>query len=245
MESDSPPPSPLPPYDSDPEGEESDTESVASVNQHNINWKRGSKLLQNVEITFSSPLSCPPVDRTVVIGMGPREVFTMTAIKLDPRFPNQRESVRIRRSFMYRPYILFIHLLQDRKAAQGIDRLESGIPSMTLNNIEGYLRYLRSTAGDNMAVREKLLRFYEDWWFLKKSWDMKKAQIACYDYGIMAILRMVDGRKGNESRLHPADVSAIFAIGLGSFDSQTGLASKHSAFEKRFVIRVSTCTLCL
>ena len=68
---------------------------------------------------------------------------------------------------------------------------------------------------------------------------MRKAQTASYDYAIKALLRLADGRSANESRPRNANVNVVYAIGLGSFDSQTGLASKHSALQKRFIIRVS------
>ncbi|KAG0006506.1 hypothetical protein BGZ65_007253 [Modicella reniformis] len=56
------------------QGDSDDSESSGSevsVTQTNINWKRGSRLLPNVEVTFATPSSCPPVGNTVVVGMDP------------------------------------------------------------------------------------------------------------------------------------------------------------------------------
>ncbi|KAF9288572.1 hypothetical protein BGZ68_010950 [Mortierella alpina] len=199
-----------------------------------INWKRASKMLQNVEVAYEHAEVCPPADQTVVIGMDPGEVVTMTATRLDPTRPSNRASVKVTRSFLYRPYILFRRLLEGRKRAQGIDLLESLIPSFSRDGIHRYLDYMSQD-----GVRDQLLDFYLCPWFLRKSWDCRKAQLAAYDYGIKAILRLVDDPAVHEARRREVwEPQVVFAIGLGSFDSQTGLSSKHSQFEKRFISRV-------
>jgi hypothetical protein len=203
-----------------------------------INWKRGSKLLPNVEVTYNANTFCPPVGSTAVIGVDPGEVFTMTATKVDPA-NNVRESIRISRTFLYQPYLMFRTLLEEAKEAAGIDAIESDIPPMMLTKMDAYLQYMSSTAQDpnNAAVttvRQKLLLFYHGKWFAKKSWDMRKAQKACYDYGIKAMLRLAGGNESTKV----ANPNSIFGIGLGSFNTRTGLATKHSALERRFVIRV-------
>ncbi|KAG0304098.1 hypothetical protein BGZ99_002505, partial [Dissophora globulifera] len=80
-------------------------------------------------------------------------------------------------------------------------------------------------------VGQKSLRFYYDSWFVKKSWEVKKAQKACYDYSIKAMLRLVGG---NEST-RVVNLNVIFCIGLGSFNTRTDLLTKHGELERRFV----------
>ncbi|KAI1286575.1 hypothetical protein EDD11_000230, partial [Mortierella claussenii] len=58
-----------------------------------INWKRGSKMLQNLEVTFADPQQSPPFDSTVVVGVDPGEVNTVTATKIDPARAHERHSV--------------------------------------------------------------------------------------------------------------------------------------------------------
>jgi hypothetical protein len=84
-------------------------------------------------------------------------------------------------------------MLQEKKTQGGVDIIESKMPSMTLGGVTKYLDYLNEN--DN---RSRLHALYHSSWYLRKSWDMKKAQTACYDYGIKAILRLVDGKSGNE-----------------------------------------------
>ncbi|KAF9976836.1 hypothetical protein BGZ75_000149, partial [Mortierella antarctica] len=88
---------------------------------------------------------------------------------------------------------MFRRRLEERKAEAGIDVVESKLPAMSLHSMEQYLQYL-----DQDGNRAKLVAFYHDPWFLKKSWDMKKAQVASMDYGIKALLSLVDDHKGSE-----------------------------------------------
>ncbi|KAF9950545.1 hypothetical protein BGZ65_006554 [Modicella reniformis] len=67
--------------------------------------------------------------------------------------------------------------------------------------------------------------FYGDILFRRKSWDLSKAQQATYDYGTKAIL---DLEGGNEGRPKDNNLLVVFAIGLGSFNTRTGLPAKHS-----------------
>jgi len=128
---------------------------------------------------------------------------------------------------------MFRGLLQQRKAAQGIDIIESKIPSMTMAGMLIYLGYLRDGA------REALFNFYLSPWYLRKSWDMRKAQLAAYDYAIKGIMNLADQKSVNEGQRKAANgANVVFAIGLGSFNTQTGLPSKHGELERRFIIKV-------
>lgn len=118
-------------------------------------------MLRNVEKEFAD--GAGPL-RPTIIGIDPGEVYIMTATKLNPYDNTTRESIRVRRSFLYRPYLLYRHLLRDRKAANEIDFFESNIPPMTINSIGTRLNYLESVTQDGVSVRETLLRFYEHKW---------------------------------------------------------------------------------
>ncbi|KAF9270909.1 hypothetical protein BGZ68_004635, partial [Mortierella alpina] len=114
-----------------------------SVSADAINWKRGSKILTNIETVFVKPEDCPDVSETIIVGIDPGEIKTASATRIGPVNDTTRASVDINRSFLYRPYTKFRQLLQERKAATGIDTLESRMPSMTLQGIGDYLQYLR------------------------------------------------------------------------------------------------------
>ncbi|KAG0198930.1 hypothetical protein BGX31_004435, partial [Mortierella sp. GBA43] len=45
-----------------------DTQEVTTSDLCHINWKRGSDLLPNVEVTFDKKENCPPADKTIVVG---------------------------------------------------------------------------------------------------------------------------------------------------------------------------------
>ncbi len=82
-------------------------------------------------------------------------------------------------------------------------------------------------------------------WFLlvrlvsPQSWDCRKAELAAHDYGVKAIWNLVDHLGVHEATRRGArEPHVVFAIGLGPFDTPTGLSCKHSQFEKRLVPRV-------
>ncbi|CAO3565455.1 unnamed protein product [Mortierella alpina] len=225
-----------------------------------INWLRSSKMLKNVGLLYTNQGNSPNPDSTTVIGMDPGEVCTMTATRIGPKdgataspaagpssstaTPTtawqgldspKRACVVVRRSFLYKPYTMFRGLLQQRKADQGIDVIESKIPSMTMAGMLIYLNCLRDGA------REALFNFYLSPWYLRKSWDMRKAQLAAYDYAIKAIMNLADQKSVNEGQRKAANgANVVFAIGLGSFNTQTGLPSKHGDLERRFIIKVKS-----
>lgn len=86
---------------------------------------------------------------------------------------------------------------------------------------------------------DRILDFY--WgapWYLKKKWEAAKARTACLDYAIKAFLRLAGGSEGRKRTAH--DRPVVMCLGLGSFDSQSGLPSKHSVLERKLVIKVWT-----
>lgn len=195
-----------------------------------INWKRGSDLLPNVEVTFDRKKSCPPADKTIVIGCDPGIKNALTFSKLDPTQPHQRESFEVTSSFLNLPITNHRHLLQRRKTEQGVTELESQLPAFRRDSIEEHFRYLQeSPNGDAESRLSHLQRFYEHRWHLKKGWDLKKAQTATYDYVVQRLLKMMRGQQ---------DQQAVLSVGLGSFTSRTGMPSKHTAILKHVVTRV-------
>ncbi|KAI7819725.1 hypothetical protein BC939DRAFT_251896 [Gamsiella multidivaricata] len=203
------------------------------VTRNAINWKRGSKILENVEVRLNSPGTCPPGD-TVVIGIDPGEVYTMTATRVDPALPTKRESSRIRRAFLHRPYMLFKRLPEKQKAAARIDVLEARLPAFTVEKIEEYLAYLEAPGTDGTAAtttRVRIFDIYHSQWMLRKRWDLQKAQQATYDYAVAVLLDLAVSKDFVGQLLSSQDgVKVVFAIGLGSFNSP----------EKKFVGKAKT-----
>ncbi|ORZ22893.1 hypothetical protein BCR41DRAFT_349856, partial [Lobosporangium transversale] len=87
----------------------------------NIYWKRSSKLLENVELTFNEPGRCSSTNTTTVVGCDPDIVNTLTFPSLDPHDPNLRR-------FLYLPVLRFNHLLKKRKREKGMIEVENAIP---------------------------------------------------------------------------------------------------------------------
>ncbi|KAG0254538.1 hypothetical protein BG011_005678 [Mortierella polycephala] len=81
------------------------------------------------------------------------------------------------------------------------------------------------------------LGFYLDPQFRRKAWDMRKAQNAALNYGIKALLGLAKGTKDDKKKDH---VSVMFVVGLGSFNTGTSMAPKHTALTKRLTIRAKS-----
>lgn len=116
----------------------------------------------------------------------------------------------------------------------GLDLILSRMPSLDLGGVAEYIRY---TAQYRDAIHE----FFQGSWYMKHSWEASKAQTACYDYAIKAVLGLVGGSEGRKHQESDGP-APIFAIGLGSFDTQTGLPSKHTKLEKIFIRKVHART---
>ncbi|KAF9962789.1 hypothetical protein BGZ65_007941 [Modicella reniformis] len=168
-------------------------------------------MLENVQVRFKTLEQCADFQEAIVVGMDPGERNTMTATMINTAMPEIRESVTVRRSFLYRPYTIFRRRLEEEKEIASVQMVESLMPPMTLSGIADYLKYLETD-----GRRQKLYDFYSRSWFLRKSWDVSKAQQASYDYGIKAILGLAGASE--DTRRKPI----VFANGLGSFDTQRG-----------------------
>ncbi|KAI8349515.1 hypothetical protein B0O80DRAFT_501243 [Mortierella sp. GBAus27b] len=203
-----------------------------------INWKQGSSLLTNVEVQFDHPDKCPSPDDTIVIGIDPGVVNAVTAAVIDPHRPNSRQVVKIKKSFLYSPYVKFRSALETQKRELGITQLEHDIPAFSRENLKDYLTYMTKPSGIFPTVLARIMDFYKGSWYLKKSWDCRKATAACLDLAIKGILRMAEineGQKKNQKRRQ-----VVFCIGLGSFDARKGLPSKHTGLLKRLITRVKS-----
>lgn len=216
----------------DGESDDSEPQDVTASDLAYINWKRGSDLLPNVEVTFAEKKDCPAADKTIVVGCDPGIKNAMTFSKLDPLQPNRRETFKVTSNFLNMPVTKFRHLLQRRKDDHGITRLESQLPSFRRDNMDEFFRYITERPDGCVESRlSQLMRFYEHRWNLKKGWDVKKAQTATYDYVIQRLLRMMRGQEDQQS---------VLSVGLGSFTSTIGMPSKHTNIMKHVVVRIKS-----
>ncbi|ORZ27996.1 hypothetical protein BCR41DRAFT_409891 [Lobosporangium transversale] len=161
-------------------------EDLTDEDYANINWKRSSKLLENVELTFNEPGRCPSANTTTIVGCDPGIVNALTFSALDPHNPNLRQTVKVRSRFLYLPVLRFNHLLNKRKREKGMIEVESAIPVFGRDTYNEYFQWMNEesqtqTGSTNLDV---LQEFYESRWHLKKKWDLRKAQRATFDYAV-------------------------------------------------------------
>ncbi len=99
-----------------------------------------------------------------------------------------------------------------------------------------------ASTGTIRSVFDSIVTFYQETWFLKKSWASRQAQVSCIDLAIKGILRMAGQ---NESNKYDSDGQpVVLCVGLATFNSQTGMPSKHSVLEARLVKKVRTYFEC-
>ncbi|ORZ10974.1 hypothetical protein BCR41DRAFT_357282 [Lobosporangium transversale] len=194
-------------------------EDLTDEDYANINWKRSSKLLENVELTFNKPGRCPSANTTTIVGCDPGIVNALTFSSLDPHNPNLRQTVKVRSRFLYLP--------NKRKREKAMIEVESAIPVFGRDTYNEYFQWMNGesqtqTGSTNLDV---LQEFYESRWHLKKKWDLRKAQRATFDYAVQRVLKML-GDKG------------VLVVGLGSFESSKGVPSKHTAITRHLVTQV-------
>ncbi|ORZ26602.1 hypothetical protein BCR41DRAFT_393217 [Lobosporangium transversale] len=67
-------------------------EGLTGEGYANINWKRSSKLLENVELIFNEPGRCPSANTTTIAGCDSGIVNALTFSSLDPHNPNLRQT---------------------------------------------------------------------------------------------------------------------------------------------------------
>ncbi|ORZ27102.1 hypothetical protein BCR41DRAFT_347427 [Lobosporangium transversale] len=193
-------------------------EDLTDEGYANINWKRSSKLLENVELTFNKPGRCPSANTTTIVGCDPGIVNALTFSSLDPHNPNLRQTVKVRSRFLYLPVLRFNHLLNKRKRENGMIEVESAIPVFGRDTYNEYFQWMNEesqtqTGSTNLDV---LQEFYESRWHLKKKMGPTK--------GSTSYVRL----RG----------TAILVVGLGSFESSKGVPSKHTAITRHLVTQV-------
>ncbi|ORZ09686.1 hypothetical protein BCR41DRAFT_388215 [Lobosporangium transversale] len=190
-------------------------EDLTDEDYANINWKRSSKLLENVELTFNEPERCPSANTTTIVGCDPGIVNALTFSSLDPHNHNLRQTVKVRSRFLYLPVLRFNHLLNKRKREKGMIEVESAIPVFGRDTYNEYFQWMNEESQTQIGSKnlDVLQEFYESRWHLKKKWDLRKAQRATFDYVVQRVLKMF-GEKG------------VLVVGLGSFESSKGVPSK-------------------
>ncbi|KAF9572635.1 hypothetical protein EC968_009627 [Mortierella alpina] len=196
---------------STPAASEAESSSQTAPARFAVNWRQKSKLLANLEVVLDKPEDRARLTDAIILGVDPGEINPLVITKLDPRQPNERNVVKITRKMQYIPYARYRQALETRKADANIDKAESGIPTFS-----------RATLSRSS-------------WMLKKSWDLKKAQRSLIDLSVKAILRLAGGSEGRKRE--EGERKVVICIGLASFNSQTGLASKHSRLERQLVLK--------
>ncbi|KAK3829399.1 MAG: hypothetical protein J3Q66DRAFT_383936 [Benniella sp.] len=203
-----------------------------------VNWKQRSRLLENVEEVYKDPAVCAPLANAVVIGIDPGVKYSLTAAKIDPARPNDREVLPISKRFLMKPYSKFKRALDENKNAlipnttTTISRIESLIPSFTRSTMVQYFNYLATPLGTGTNLTA-LRDFYFRPGYRRHTWECKKAQTACLDYGVKAILKMAGGNEGR--KFDPTTQNVLLCVGLATFNPRT--PSKHGALLKRLVTR--------
>ncbi|ORZ14386.1 hypothetical protein BCR41DRAFT_354788 [Lobosporangium transversale] len=193
-------------------------EDLTDEDYADINWKRSSKLLENVELTFNKPGRCPSANTTTIVGCDPGIVNALTFSSLDPHNPNLRQTVKVRSRFLYLPVLRFNHLLNKRKREKGMIEVESAIPVFGRDTYNEYFQWMNEesqtqTGSTNLDMAPE------------KKWDLRKAQRATFDYAVQRVLKML-GDKG------------VLVVGLGSFESSKGVPSKHTAITRHLVTQI-------
>ena len=191
----------------------------------------------NVEVKYARKEDCPDHRHTRVVGVDLGERVSFCATRIGPKQGERtadnegvRETVYIRREYLYKPSTQFRRACQDRLQESGLDLVLSRVPSLQLGGVARYVQY---TAEHRGTIRD----FFQGAWYMKHAWEAGKAQRACYDYAIKAVLGLVGGSEGRKHK-DTEGPAPVFAVGLGSFDSQTGLSSKHPKMEKLFIRKV-------
>ncbi|ORZ05169.1 hypothetical protein BCR41DRAFT_362042, partial [Lobosporangium transversale] len=161
-------------------------EDLIDEDYANINWKRSSKLLENVELTFNKPGRCPSANTTTIVGCDPGIVSALTFSSLDPHNPNLRQTVKVGSRFLYLPVLRFNHLLNKRKREKGMIEVESTIPVFGRDTYNEYFQWMNEESQTQIGSKnlDVLQEFYESRWHLKKKWDLRKVQRAMFDYAV-------------------------------------------------------------
>ncbi|ORZ26622.1 hypothetical protein BCR41DRAFT_347648 [Lobosporangium transversale] len=193
-------------------------EDLTDEDYANINWKRSSKLLENVELTFNKPGRCPSANTTTIVGCDPSIVNALTFSSLDPHNPNLRQTVKVRSRFLYLPALRFNHLLNKRKREKGMIEVESAIPVFGRDTYNEYFQWMNEEP--QTQIGSKNLDVAPE-----KKWDLRKAQRATFDYAVQRVLKILGGK-------------GVLVVGLGSFESSKRVPSKHTAITRHLITQI-------
>ncbi|ORZ14420.1 hypothetical protein BCR41DRAFT_354842 [Lobosporangium transversale] len=127
-------------------------EDLTDEDYANINWKRSSKLLENVELTFNKPGRCPSANTTTIVGCDPGIVNALMFSSLDPHNPNLRQTVKVRSRFLYFPALRFNHLLNKRKREKGMIEVENVIPVFGRDTYNEYFQWMNEECSGKKGV---------------------------------------------------------------------------------------------
>ncbi|ORZ21924.1 hypothetical protein BCR41DRAFT_350238 [Lobosporangium transversale] len=187
-------------------------EDLTDEDYANINWKRSSKLLENVELTFNKPGRCPSVNTTTIVGCDTGIVNALTFSSLDPHNPNLRQKVKVRSRFLYLPVLRFNHLLNKRKREKGMIEVESAIPVFGRDTYNEYFQWMNEESQTQIGSKnlDVLQEFYES------------------SYVRLRGAASVEDARGK----------GVLFVGLGSVESSKGVPSKHTAITRHLVTQV-------
>ncbi|KAF9971216.1 hypothetical protein BGZ65_010567, partial [Modicella reniformis] len=175
---------------------------------HHPNWKQRSRILENVEIEFKTPNQFP--SNTVIIGIDPGGKYPLTAAKIDPRNPQDREIVRIFRRFLNKSYSKLKKILERRKTAAGIAVIEeSGIGTKTnLVALKDFYNAMVPTT--QMGTPEGT-------------------------EGVLGLWgrRYVEFGRRRHHKKKPRNLNVVICVGLASFGA--GTSSKHGSLIRKLV----------
>ncbi|KAK3814453.1 MAG: hypothetical protein J3Q66DRAFT_442073 [Benniella sp.] len=194
-----------------------------------INWLQKSGSLENVQTKYNRPNSVPP--DPIIIGIDSGVKYSITAAKIDPNAPDNRQIVQITRRFLNKPNADFKRKLERRKTAAGITAIESTTPPFSRSTFQEYFNHMNAVT-DGQKNIERLWAFYNQQWFRKHKWESKKAQHACLDYGAEAVLRVTGGYIGA-----PRDTTnnVVICVELASFSGGVKTSSRHGPLIRRLV----------
>ncbi|KAF9916185.1 hypothetical protein FBU30_001514, partial [Linnemannia zychae] len=144
-------------------------------------------------------------------------------------------NLAVKSKAVYQPVLRFRRWLENEKAAvpegetKSIAEIESGLSPLngaSLNVVE-YVKDLKS-------VDERLQEFYNgnDNKYRRHRWDMQRAQHAEFQLIAERLFNIVGGSSG---RKRDPNNHVLIGIGLGKFQSVSGLSSLHSSFLDFFV----------
>lgn len=129
-------------------------------------WTAGTRLLPNVELSFSSPDKCPDPTEALVFGWDPGAKYAAVISCLNPQDPHRRYTLTISRGFLWRPALLFRDLVDKKKkdtlgpdGLRTIKNLEAAIPSYSLDNLPAFIRYMSAPQGTSPLSWRHSLNF--------------------------------------------------------------------------------------